>query len=219
MRIQFIYFDLGWTLIDEIDAHKSRAKLTVGALSQLGMPISASEFLAMCYRAGQEGAASPYVEALSRLGAAPEFQTRHGYDHREEKLYPGVHGLLTKIRAEYRLGVIANQSLGAEDRMRAFGIRDFFEVVLSSAEMGLSKPDSRLFDEAERLCGLPAHSIAMVGDSLENDIRPALQRGWLTVRVLQGFFRDREIRRNGCTPHATISRIQDLPNALSKLQK
>lgn len=48
----------------------------------------------------------------------------------------------------YRLGVIANQSPGTEDRLLNWGLLKYFDIVLASAEEGISKPDIAIFHRA-----------------------------------------------------------------------
>ena len=57
-----------------------------------------------------------------------------------EKLYPGVKELLDDLHRRYRLGIIANQAPGAEARLAGFGIRDYFDIIVASAEEGVAKP-------------------------------------------------------------------------------
>ena len=51
-----------------------------------------------------------------------------------------------------------------------WGIRGRFSIVLASAELGLSKPDSRIFAAAISRAGCAPEGVLMVGDRLDNDI-------------------------------------------------
>lgn len=42
----------------------------------------------------------------------------------------------------------ANQSLGAEKRLKEFGILQYIDLVIVSAEEGVAKPDKRIFEIA-----------------------------------------------------------------------
>jgi FMN phosphatase YigB (HAD superfamily) len=46
------------------------------------------------------------------------------------------------------LGLIANQSPGAEQRLEQYGILDLFSAVLASAAVGSSKPDPAIVGTA-----------------------------------------------------------------------
>ena len=41
-----------------------------------------------------------------------------------------------------------NQSLGAEKRLKEFGILQYIDLVIASAEEGVAKPDKRIFEIA-----------------------------------------------------------------------
>jgi FMN phosphatase YigB (HAD superfamily) len=51
----------------------------------------------------------------------------------------------------------------------------------------------------------------MVGDRIDNDIRPAKKLGMMTVRLRQGFFRNRTPESDLDIPDADIESIGDLP--------
>lgn len=104
-----------------------------------------------------------------------------------EKLYKGTHGVLESLHQRYKLGIIANQVSGTEQRLSNFGIRHFFDVIATSAEENVSKPDQRLFQIAlERATCSPSDAY-MIGDRLDNDIIPAMELGMKTIWVKQGW--------------------------------
>jgi HAD superfamily hydrolase (TIGR01549 family) len=108
------------------------------------------------------------------------------YDAVGEKLYGDVKPVLQALYGKYNLGIIANQPLGTEARLRQYGIRDCFSVILSSAEEGISKPERALFLRALERAGCEPHEAWMIGDRPDNDIAPAKALGMKTVRVRQG---------------------------------
>ena len=69
-----------------------------------------------------------------------------------------------------------------------YGIRQYFDVIMSSAEVGISKPDLEIFRAAlDKAKCFPAEAY-MIGDRLDNDIEPAAQIGMHTIWVRQGSF-------------------------------
>jgi FMN phosphatase YigB (HAD superfamily) len=94
---------------------------------------------------------------------------------------------LKKLSRIYKIGVIANQSLGTSERLENFGVRKYIDLIIASAEEGVSKPDRRIFEIAlERSCCKPENAV-MIGDRIDNDIVPAKQLGMKTIWVKQGF--------------------------------
>ena len=213
---RWVFFDLGWTLVDETAAHLER----FDRLRRLGPPYSElrdADYLQLCDLHSSRFATSPFLATLKSIDPTGwrSANARATYSPTAERLYPEVPGLLHRLRDAFHLGVIANQSTGTEARLTAFEIMDAFSVVVSSAEAGFEKPDPRIFNHALALAGCSPQDATMVGDRLDNDIGPANAAGWRTIRVLQGFARHQAPRIGTERPHATIPSIGDLSGELS----
>jgi HAD superfamily hydrolase (TIGR01549 family) len=93
-------------------------------------------------------------------------------------VFPDVHDALRRLRqAGLRLIVVSNWDRGLPGFCRALGLADYFETIIASAEVGIEKPDRRIFDEAcARLRLLPAQ-VLHVGDSVEVDVDGARNAG------------------------------------------
>ena len=85
---------------------------------------------------------------------------------------------------------------------------------LCSFELGLEKPDSAIFSLALERAGCAPSEAVMIGDRLDNDIRPARQLGWRTVRVAQGFARLQSPRDSWDEPDLTADSLADVTPAL-----
>lgn len=87
---------------------------------------------------------------------------------------------LARLREEYLLGVVTN---GVSDwqrhKLAASGLREYFDTVVVSYEVGAHKPDNEPFAAAEER--LPADEFAIVGDS-DADIEGGASVGWATYR-------------------------------------
>ena len=213
-NIEWIFLDLGWTLVDETRAHRARLMDVCEHVGEFGVQYRVDELMRMCEHAATDFAPSPFRAMLARIDLTEE-QRRDvaravRYVKELEVLYPGVPGILETLSRKFRLGVIANQSEGTEDRLSDWGIRDHFTLVFASAELGLSKPDPRIFAAAISRAGCAPEGVLMVGDRLDNDIGPARAQGCLTMRVRQGFSRFQTPRRAAETPDFTISSIREL---------
>jgi FMN phosphatase YigB (HAD superfamily) len=100
-----------------------------------------------------------------------------------------LHQTLRTLSSRYRIGVIANQPAGTEERLTKWGLTPFISICLSSTEVGLEKPDPAIFQLALSQSGCKPSQAVMIGDRLDNDIRPARLLGWKTIRIAQGFAR------------------------------
>jgi HAD superfamily hydrolase (TIGR01549 family) len=185
-----------------------------------GVRLTVEELWRSVEHASAEFEPYPFLAVLAQHGVTPQLVkellvTAH-YDHGVEQLYPGVPALLEKLSSSFELGLIANQSLGTEQRLRAHGIARHFSVVASSAELGLEKPNSAIFRWALERAACAPEAALMVGDRLDNDVGPAKRLGMRTARVLQGFARNQRPRSAEETPDHTIAAIAELAAELAR---
>jgi FMN phosphatase YigB (HAD superfamily) len=83
------------------------------------------------------------------------------------------------LHQRFRLALITN---GLHDvqrpRLENSPIRDFFEMVAISEEIGAAKPDPRFFDYVLQKIGNPSRSdVLVIGDSLTSDIQGGMNAG------------------------------------------
>jgi HAD superfamily hydrolase (TIGR01509 family) len=180
--VKWIFFDMGGTLIDESESYKGWFQNASGAV---GGAIGAEE-IERVYLEGLANYTATIVGQLKPYGF--EWNTTAGlYPSERDTVYPQATPLLERLSRRYRLAVIANQSLGAEERLERYGILKYFDFVLGSADVGFSKPDPRIFLLALEKAGCAPHEAVMIGDRPDNDIYPAKLLGMRTVRVRQGY--------------------------------
>lgn len=174
--MKWIFFDLGATLVDESDVYKSRCRFAIDQLN-----IDPEEFMNKVYEEARISP-TPIRNAAKAYGVAlPE------WDNSLEKLYDAAYSMITGLYGKYKLGIIANQSLGTQERIDKWGIGKYFDVVMASAEAGCAKPDLRIFQMALQKAKCEPNEAVMVGDRLDNDIVPAKELGMKTVWVRQGY--------------------------------
>ena len=99
---------------------------------------------------------------------------------------------LDYLKQNYKLHIITNGfSEVFSIKMKACGIKDYFEHIIISEEHELVKPDEKIFRLAEKFTGASTEECVMIGDSLESDIEGALNAGWeavyLTEDILHAF--------------------------------
>jgi len=98
------------------------------------------------------------------------------------ELYPEVPALLNSLRKRgFLLGVISNWQKGLVHFCAELQILNHFETVISSAEIGIEKPDRRIFDIATRRLRLAPEFILHVGDHEVEDIDGANAAGFQSV--------------------------------------
>ncbi|MGN0985414.1 MAG: HAD family hydrolase [Candidatus Enterenecus sp.] len=174
---EWIFFDLGSTLIDETLCLERRLRETLDG--QTG-PVQDGflEEVQRSYAMNQDG---------YRLAARNFDLPKAPWCGECERLFPQTPQVLETLCRRYRLGVIANQGPEARARLSAWGIGGCFDVTVLSCEVGLSKPEPAIFRLALERADCAPERAWMVGDRLDNDILPAMALGMKTVWVRQGW--------------------------------
>ncbi len=102
---------------------------------------------------------------------AEDLATKYWRDFcRSSALNPGALDTLRHLSQHFRLGLITNgYSDSQRGRLDAAGLSQFFDPILISEEVGIAKPDARIFDMALRALELSAEDVIYVGDSIGHD--------------------------------------------------
>jgi FMN phosphatase YigB (HAD superfamily) len=207
-KIKWIFFDMGHTLLDEDGVHIARLEDITKELAEKGKSCPpVEEMLAEMIEFGTAGARSPFGEVAKKYGA----KKKYPYNPALEVPFPDAEECLSRLSERFKLGIIANQRGGSAHRLQLHGLMKYIDIVYSSEEMGRSKPAPDLFLSALEAVGCAPEEACMVGDRIDNDIRPAKKLGMMTVRLRQGFFRNRTPESDLDIPDADIESIGDLP--------
>ena len=134
------------------------------------------------------------------------------------RLKPGARETLQTLRtAGYRLALLANHNCDRvfQRTVDYLGIRDFFDLCLTSGAVEYRKPDSRFFQIVlDRWDALP-YEVVVVGDSLAHDIRGGLELGAQTVLVADTgdpqVAHDNARLTQHIVPDAVVTDLRDLP--------
>jgi len=116
-------------------------------------------------------------------------------------LYPDVVPALNSLRADgIPVAIISNWQAGLQHFVRALRLGDLVDVVVGSADLGVAKPDSRIFLETARRLGVPPGEILHIGDTLLDDVEGAIGAGF------QALLLDRDDARPE-SPHPRIATL------------
>lgn len=214
-------FDAGNTLV-----FLDYARLAEGVGAALGLPLTGEGLSrhataaarAMEVTAGtDQDRAAAYLETLFVLGGVPaqrleEVRSCLGRMHDERHLWSAVvkgsAESLARLRAAgLRLGVVSNSDGRVEQALQAAGLREYFDVVMDSALIGVEKPDPRIFQAALNALGVTPEEALYVGDLYEVDILGAEAAGITAVLLGQS--------DSGSQPGCrTAASIEDLVNEI-----
>jgi len=244
MQLSTIFFDLGSTLVYSKDPwppfYERADRALVDVLCRAGVELDPAAFytefggfIRSYYdkRAEDNLEQTTYTvlrEMLTRKGfrSVPEPVLRAALEamysitqqnwYLEEDAIPTLETLQSR---GYRLGLISNTSddNNVQQLLDRDGLRPFFETIVTSAALGIRKPDRRIFQVAlDRLRVRPA-AAAMVGDTLEADVLGANQLGiysiWITRRA--------QVPEEGelaIQPQAVVTALAQIPNLLAEVE-
>jgi putative hydrolase of the HAD superfamily len=130
-----------------------------------------------------------------------------------------VKATVAKLSDLRRLGLIANQLGAVRDALDRDGLADAFDVWAISEELGVEKPDPRIYRRALEEAKVDPERAVMVGDRLDYDIRPAKEVGMRTVWVLRGEAPSDPTPEQLGEPHASIRSLEELPATLEELDR
>ena len=174
--IHWIFFDIGSTLVDEEEAYHHWIRDMIR-----GTAVTFEQFSEKRIQYAKEGFNGDQ-KAIEYFGL-----NKTPWHSEDEVPYDDCKETLQALCDRgYQLGIIANQKPGAKDRLGAWGLGRYFSVIASSAELGVSKPDKEIFLQALRMADCRPENAVMVGDRLDNDIRPAKELGMKTIRIRKG---------------------------------
>lgn len=111
-----------------------------------------------------------------------------------------------------KMGIVSN--IPSEERLRneleAIGLIQFFQMLISSGSVGISKPKREIFNLAAKKLNETAESILFVGDDLQRDYYGAIHAGMKALLI------DRRDALKGNTGICRVSSLEQIPPTLSE---
>ena len=139
---------------------------------------------------------TPYERRIGALGEqlGVEFTAREMSDISERSVHswsrhtlpdPQAQSLLDDLRGSHRMALITNfdHPPHVHSRLSALGLRQYFDAVVVSGEVGAKKPDPEIFTLALDKIGMAAEDVAFIGDSIEDDIVGAKAIGMTPILI------------------------------------
>jgi len=169
-QIDILLFDLGGVLV-EFSGVQDLAVLLQGRLSESEIleqmsRYSPSEQFGLG-KLSREDFGNRFVKDWN-LDLPPEDFLRE-YQSWSKRLFPGAVELLTLLRPRFRLAALSNSNeLHWERNTNDLGVTSLFEVAISSHQVGLYKPDPRMYLTALDRLGASADSVMFFDDVLVN---------------------------------------------------
>lgn len=235
--IRAVLFDFGGT-IDTDGVHWSEKFWEI--YERLRLPVSKADYERAYVFSGEQlskGIIKPDDSFLTTLDRQAYFQVVYLNEHGKLKSAESLPELARKVAAEsygdvrevvrkakealdllkndYFLGLVSNFLGNLEEVVAEFGLSDYFQCIVDSARVGVSKPDPEIFDIALRALRVRASDSIVVGDSYDRDIVPAKKLGCVTLWVHKRSWREPE---ETSAADFTVDSIVRIPGLLSKNQ-
>lgn len=188
--IKWIFFDIGNVILNDDPAMAFFYQEIFQAIQQNGRQVTLDEVLAARERSILVERNGKHYEAVMKrfLGDGVwqkvDKRIRHSLaDHWAEysPLMPGVVPVIQQLAPQFKLGIIANQPREVVGILEELGLLSYFQIHGISQMVGMSKPDPRFFHWALERANCQPDEAIMIGDRVDNDIKPAKSIGMKTI--------------------------------------
>lgn len=122
-------------------------------------------------------------------------------------LVPNIRETLVELSARYNLAIISNVISNISRLvLEKFNLEQYFDYIVLSRDLGIRKPDPKIFNFTLEKFGIKSSEAVHVGDSLEYDVQGAKNAGMKTVWI-KGDNETKNIH-----PDFIICRVTELPS-------
>jgi len=201
-RYDVVFLDMGYTLIW---FYPSAGELIARAWNDAGLsatPEQVQKAFMTIWREEDQAAITSGFPPTKEYDEQAEYQRNlkvmrllggedealvHAYSARVNELFlqPGAIRLyddalpaLEQLKSDgYRLSIVSNWSWNLIDRCKQVGLDGYFDVIMSSAYAGYSKPHPEIFRQTLEKVGVPADRAVHIGDFYHADVVGARSAG------------------------------------------
>jgi putative hydrolase of the HAD superfamily len=100
-------------------------------------------------------------------------------------VFPHALEVLTRLKNKYKLALITNTQYDdlkkIQEILRGAQLDEFFEEIIVSKDVGISKPNPRIFEIALEKLGVNPNEAVMIGNTISTDIFGGNKVGMRTV--------------------------------------
>ena len=175
-----LFCDLDNTLIDRAAAYRAWAQ---SFAARAGRDPAEVEWLVSIDRDALRPRAELFAEVRARWGLeTPVADLVATYRREYPEFLPRVGlGAARRLgvlrRGGWKIAVVSNGPPSQRVKVERCGLAPLVDAVVVSDELGIDKPDRRIFEEAARLTGTEIRRAWRVGDNPEADIAAAVEMG------------------------------------------
>ena len=201
--IRALFFDIDDTLCATSEFARQARVAGVDAMCRAGLCLDREEAIQELFEVVREFSSnygSHYDKLLARIPSAAyvginpailvaaAVAAYHDTKHKSLVAYEDVLDVLTRLRTVegLTLGVItAGLTIKQAEKIWRLGIYPYLDprAIFISDQIGISKPNAKLFLRACQDIGVPPAAAMYVGDHPTHDIAPAIQTGMVAVHM------------------------------------
>lgn len=132
---------------------------------------------------------------------------------KQTALFPGAIDMLESLKKDdYRLHIITNGFKEVQHiKLENSGLKPYFDLILCSEEVGLTKPNREIFRYAQEKTSCEAQHAIMIGDDMKADVVGALNAGWSAIH----FDPERKLQKERNVPR--IRALAEIPEIVNLL--
>ncbi|MHA1725602.1 MAG: TIGR02253 family HAD-type hydrolase [Promethearchaeota archaeon] len=206
-KIKVVGFDLDDCLFDSTGLSARARIMGIKAMIDLGLNISLSKantimdeivsdygsnfpkhynYLIKRLNNFEEGVNVPPGEQYKYISAAVIAYHQAKIDN--IRLYDDVEECLKKLRKMKIKTAIITDGIPIKqyEKINRLGLTDLIDLVVISDQLGIRKPNPKLFDYCLKKFGVKGEEVIYVGDRIEKDIIPALLNNMISVYIHRG---------------------------------
>jgi HAD superfamily hydrolase (TIGR01493 family) len=213
--LDVVFFDVGGPIYDD---HVYAAALRAG-LRRLGAHVDEADFereYDHCRRA-QAGFTRRIAQRFRVDADALRAAAAASWHYPPSALHADVLPALTRLAGRYAIGLLANQPAATRSALERDGVAAYVDHWVLSGDVGLFKPDVRLFAYAVEVAGCAPERAAYVGNRLDVDVRPACSAGMRAVWLLRGEAPPSPTAEQRAEADAVIRSLRELPAMLERV--
>lgn len=140
----------------------------------------------------------------------------------QAKLVPHAKEVISSLSRQYRLAVVSNTFVSTKREVKIalhnLGLDQYFDVIITSVDVGYEKPHEEIFRVALQELGLQPSEVVMVGDRIEKDVVGANRLGIASILCKWNDRYPEQIKGEIEKPTYSIHSLKELPQILSEMK-
>jgi len=189
MSLRAVVFDIGGVLerVDDdawpeiwVRRWEDRRGLAPGAL-QAGLARHAPAGSVVVGEVSEAQMRAMYTAALGLSEDEADAMMTEMWDAYCGELDVAMRDFVASLRPSYKTGILSNSADGARrEEQRRYGFEQLVDVIVYSHEVGLAKPDPRVYRLTEQRLAVQSPDVVFVDDVMAN-VEAARELGWTAV--------------------------------------